>query len=142
MFSSIESNAFLTTTRCSWTKGTLIMSREQDAPIRGGAPRPANERERLEPIDGRGNDAADVGPGGPVLRNHERQHEPGGGGGDPDGRRPANVRVRGSRIMIQRFCSAVRVGTPLSCGADQAFDSARACIRANEAIKQKARLTI
>jgi hypothetical protein len=52
------------------------------------------------------------------------------------------VRVRGSRIMIQRFCSAVRVGTPLSCGADKAFDSARACIRANEAIKQKARLTI
>ena len=53
-----------------------------------------------------------------------------------------NVRVRGSRIMIQRFCSAVRVGTPLACGADKALDSARACIRANDAIKQKARLTI
>jgi hypothetical protein len=44
--------------------------------------------------------------------------------------------------MIQRFCAAVRVGTPLSCGPDKAFDSARACIRANEAIKQKTRLTI
>ena len=44
--------------------------------------------------------------------------------------------------MIQRFCSAVRVGTPLACGPDKAFDSARACIRANEAIKQKTRLTI
>jgi hypothetical protein len=54
----------------------------------------------------------------------------------------SNVRVRGSRIMIQRFCGAVRVGTPLSCGADKAFDSARSCIRANEAIKQKARLAI
>jgi hypothetical protein len=44
--------------------------------------------------------------------------------------------------MIQRFCAAVRVGTPLACGPDKAFDSARACIRANEAIKQKTRLTI
>jgi hypothetical protein len=53
-----------------------------------------------------------------------------------------NVRVQGSRIMIQRFCSAIRVGTPLSCGIDKAFDSARACIRANEAVKQRTRLTI
>ena len=53
-----------------------------------------------------------------------------------------SVRARGSRIMIQRFRSAVRVGTPLSCGVETAFDSARACIRANEAITQKTRLTI
>jgi hypothetical protein len=44
--------------------------------------------------------------------------------------------------MIQRFCAAVRVGTPVSCGPEKAFDSARACIRANDAIKQKARVTL
>jgi hypothetical protein len=44
--------------------------------------------------------------------------------------------------MIQRFCAAVRVGTPLSCGPEKAFDSARACIGANQAIKQKTRVTI
>ena len=53
-----------------------------------------------------------------------------------------SVRVRGSRIMIPPFCSAVRVGTPLSCGVEKALGSARACLRANEAITQKARLTI
>jgi hypothetical protein len=35
-----------------------------------------------------------------------------------------------------------RVGAPLSCAPGKAFDSARACTRANEAIKQKTRLTI
>jgi len=35
-----------------------------------------------------------------------------------------------------------RVGVPLPCRPDKAFDFARGCIRANEAIKQKARLTI
>ena len=34
------------------------------------------------------------------------------------------------------------VGTPLACGPDKAFDSATACIRANDAIKQKARLSV
>jgi hypothetical protein len=29
-----------------------------------------------------------------------------------------------------------------ACGSDEALDSARACITANESIKQKARLTI
>jgi hypothetical protein len=60
--------------------------------------------------------------------------------GDP-GARPS-VRPLSTRTEIQRFCSAIRVGTPLACGPDKAFESARACITANEAIKQKTRLTL
>ena len=117
------------------TKGTLIMDREQDALLfeEGSA---ASRATAVEMTPARR-------AGGAVVRDDERQHEPGGGAGG--GARPAgqtNVRVRGSRIMIQRFCSAIRVGTPLACGPDKAIDSARACIRANEAIKQKTRLTI
>jgi hypothetical protein len=55
---------------------------------------------------------------------------------------PLFERPRSTRLQIQRFCSAIRVGTPLACGPDKAFESARACILANESIKQKARLTI
>ena len=55
--------------------------------------------------------------------------------------RPTSACAR-TRIQMQRFCSAIRVGTPLACGPDKAFDSARACIRANEAIKTKTRVTI
>jgi hypothetical protein len=54
----------------------------------------------------------------------------------------AAVRPPATRFQMQRFCSAIRVGTPLACGPDKAFGSARACIRANEAIKTKARMAI
>jgi hypothetical protein len=55
---------------------------------------------------------------------------------------PLFDRPRSTRLQIQRFCSAIRVGTPLACGPDKAFDSATACIRANDAAKQKARLSV
>jgi hypothetical protein len=55
---------------------------------------------------------------------------------------PLFERPRSTRLEIQRFCAAIRTGTPLACGPDKAFDSARACILANDSIKQKARLTI
>jgi predicted dehydrogenase len=55
---------------------------------------------------------------------------------------PLFERPRSTRLQIQRFCSAIRVGTPLACGPDKAFESARPCILANESIKQKARLTV
>ena len=65
MFSSIESNAFDYYEMSMGTKGTLIMSREQDALL-------FEEGSAAEPFDGGGNDAPDVGPGRAVLRNHER----------------------------------------------------------------------
>ena len=135
MFSSIESNAFDDYYEMYMgTKGTLIMSHEQDALLFEEGSAAARST------------AVEVTPrtSGPAAQSSETMS------GNTSQSAPAaqtmagqpNVRVRGSRIMIQRFCSAIRVGTPLSCGADKAFDSARACIRANEAIKQKARLTI
>jgi predicted dehydrogenase len=54
---------------------------------------------------------------------------------------PAN-RPSATRQEISRFCSAVRVGTPVACGPREAMHSARACIRANEAIQKKARLDV
>ena len=54
----------------------------------------------------------------------------------PSGRPPA------TRQEISSFCSAVRVGTPLACGPQEAMHSARACIRANEAIQKKMRLDV
>jgi hypothetical protein len=60
--------------------------------------------------------------------------------GDPGPQ--AQVRPLSTRTQIQRFCAAIRVGTPLGCGPDKAFESARACITANEAMKQKTRLTL
>ena len=54
----------------------------------------------------------------------------------------AALRPQATRFQMQRFCSAIRVGTPLACGPDKAFGSARACIRANEAIRTKTRITI
>jgi hypothetical protein len=47
-----------------------------------------------------------------------------------------------TRLQMQRFCSAIRVGTPVACGPQKAIGSARACIAANQAIKTKARVTI
>ena len=137
-FSSIESNAFDDYYEMYMgTKATLILLREQDAMLfdEGSAasrsttievaPRTSGPAaQSSETMSGNTRQGAAVAsPGAPVTSD-------------------VSVRVRGSRIMIQRFCSAVRVGTPLSCGVEKALDSARACIRANEAIKQKTRLTI
>jgi len=54
----------------------------------------------------------------------------------------AGTRPAASRQEISRFCAAVRVRTPLACGAEQAMHSAKACIRANESIAAKTRLDI
>ena len=48
----------------------------------------------------------------------------------------------GYRNEIAGFCSAVREGTPLRCGPEKAQGSAAACIRAEEAGFEKARLTL
>lgn len=54
----------------------------------------------------------------------------------------AAARPGATRQEISRFCAAVRVGTPLACGPQEAMHSAKACIRANEAIQKKTRLVI
>jgi predicted dehydrogenase len=41
---------------------------------------------------------------------------------------------------ISEFCSAIRVGTPLRCGPEQAIKSAVACVMVNEAAEKRAQL--
>jgi predicted dehydrogenase len=137
MFSSIESNAFDDYYEMYMgTKGTLIIVREIDALLfeegAGNTPTAVEVARRT--------------PSGPVVESSETMAGnrnavvTAAPTGDP-GARP-NVRPLSTRTEIQRFCSAVRVGTPLACGPEKAMDSARACITANEAIKQKTRMTI
>jgi predicted dehydrogenase len=135
VFSSIESNAFDDYYEMfTGTKGTLIIRREIEAMFfeegnREGAPTSI----AVSPQDA-----------GPAALSSETQ----AGNTNQRAAQPSNVtpalfeRPRSSRLEIQRFCSAIRVGTPLACGPDQAIESARACIRANEAVNQKARLAL
>jgi predicted dehydrogenase len=137
VFSSVESNAFDDYYEMYMgTKGTLILRRESEA--------------LLFP-EGAGNQptAVEVTPrtaSGPAAESSETMTANTNAStarlptGDPAAR--SNRRPLATRTEIQRFCAAVRVGTPLACGPDKAMDSARACITANEAIKKKARLTI
>ena len=109
-------------------------ARAGGAPLRGGRQRPPDR------------DRGDTGRercGGAVLRNHGGEHESGAtraaapsAAGDPAARPSA------TRLQMRRFCSAIRVGTPLACGPDKAIGSARACIGANEAIKTRARVNL
>jgi predicted dehydrogenase len=134
VFSSIESNAFDDYYEMFLgTKGTLILRREIEALF-------------FEEGNGEaGATSITVTPqsAGPAAVSSETQ------AGNTN-QRPAQAstvtplfeRPRSTRLQIQRFCSAIRVGTPLACGPQKAMDSARACIRANEAIKQKARLAL
>ncbi len=134
VFSSIESNAFDDYYEMFMgTKGTLILRREIEALF-------------FEEGNGEGGPTSiTVAPqgAGPAALSSETQ----AGNTNQSESRPSTVtplfeRPRSTRLEIQRFCSAIRVGTPLACGPDKAIESARACIRANESIKQKARLAV
>jgi predicted dehydrogenase len=135
MFSSIESNAFDDYYEMYFgTKGTLIMLREQDALLfeEGGAAGRSTSIEVAPRTSGPAAQSSETMSGNTKQAASAATQSVSG----------AATRPMATRIEIQRFCSAIRVGTPLSCGPEKAFASARACIRANEAIKQKARLTI
>ena len=137
VFSSVESNAFDDYYEMYMgTKGTLILTRESEALLfhegAGGQPTAVEVTRQTA-----GGPAAESSETMTANTNASTARLP---SGDP-GARPS-VRPLSTRTEIQRFCAAVRVGTPLACGPDKAMDSARACITANEAIKTKTRLTI
>ena len=46
-------------------------------------------------------------------------------------------RTAAYRLEVSGFCSAIRTGKPLACGPDRAIGSAKACIRAAEAVEKK-----
>jgi predicted dehydrogenase len=137
VFSSIESNAFDDYYEMYFgTKGTLILLREREALL-------------FEEGSGGRQTGLEVTPavaGGPVAQSSETMvantNQARAGRAAPSSSGDASVRPPATRFQMQRFCSAIRVGTPLACGPEKAFGSARACIAANEAIKTKARVRI
>jgi predicted dehydrogenase len=136
VFSSIESNAFDDYYEMYLgTKGTLIIRAESDALLfpEGAGARPTSVE--VARRSGPAAESSETMPGNSTLPAARAA-----GAGDPNAG-PA-LRPLSTRLEIQRFCAAIRVGTPLACGPDKAFDSARACIAANEAIKQKTRVVI
>ncbi len=143
-FTAIESNAFDDYYEMFMgTKGTLIIRRERDALLfeegaprgtgievasRGGAP----TAQSSETITGATADPLAPAAGAAPATPGAAQQAPA---------TPTQRRIP-TRRQIERFCAAIRVGTPLGCGPDRAMASARACIRANEVIaKSKAQTT-
>jgi predicted dehydrogenase len=137
-FSSIESNAYDQRYEAFFgTKGTLIMYNESEALLfdEGG------------PVGNDAPTAVEVGgtPGGAGVEASETKpasNGPGRSAVTDLGRNMEETRGSATELEISGFCSAVRVGTPLRCGPDRAFDSARACIAACEAAKANTRLTV
>jgi predicted dehydrogenase len=133
VFSSIESNAFDDYYEMYMgTKGTLILRREVEAML--FAEGDGDQLTGLEIIPRGPGAVLDASETQPAQRSAAHAQAPAG---------PALVeRAESTRRMIRQFCRAIREGAPLACGADKAFDSARACIRANEAVETRTRLTI
>jgi predicted dehydrogenase len=132
VFSSIESNAFDENYEMFFgTKGTLILKVETEAYL--------FEEGKSEPT---GVDISARGPGA-VLDSSETVAAPAGTAAPraPSGGTPQVERNISYRRQIERFCAAVRTGTPIACGPDRALGSARACIRANESIAGRNRVT-
>ncbi|MCA1652402.1 MAG: hypothetical protein LC753_19775 [Acidobacteria bacterium] len=133
VFSSIESNAFDDYYEMFMgTKGTLIIIREVEALLfeEGGG-----ERSTSVAVSPRGE--------GPAAETTETQ--PANRPGTPTTATPTQGQVErraSSRSEVERFCAAVRVGTPIACGPDRAIGSAVACTLANHAIAKKTRLTV
>ncbi len=134
VFSSIESNAFDDYYEMYMgTKGTLILRREVEAML--FAEGEGDQLTGLEIIPrgvGTVLDASETQPGHRSAAAQTREPTA-----------PALIeRAESTRRMIRQFCRAIRDGAPLACGADKAVASARACIRANEAVETRTRLAI
>jgi predicted dehydrogenase len=134
-YSSLESNALENRYEVFFgTKATLLVKNENEAQLfEEGS---AENRETGVQISARDS--------GPAADSSETR--PGNTGGAATAVTPADApggaRPAATRQEISRFCAAIRVGTPLACGPREAMHSARACILANEAIQQKARLNV
>lgn len=136
IFSSIESNAFEHYYEMYLgTKGTLILRGETEAFL-------FEEGKRGAPPTGL--EVALKGSGPALEASESRVADAAGGSATTQaaGAAPRIERAAAYRLQISGFCSAVRTGAPLACGAERAMHSARACIRANEAVAAKSRLAV
>src|SRR3990172_7346055 len=126
VFTSIESNAFDHYYEALFgTKATLILRGETEAYLfdetTKGAPRPTG---------------IDVTPrtGGPVVDASESRTVDAAGASGFGSSQRLTERVQAYRAEVAGFCGYVRTGAPLKCGVEQARLSARARLRAQEAI--------
>jgi predicted dehydrogenase len=132
-FSSVESNAFDERYEAFFgTKATLIMYNEAEALLfeEGGAGTST------------GVEVSNV-TGGAVV--HASETKPANAGAASRAAAPAasaTGRASATELEISRFCSAVRTGESVACGAERAYESARSCIAADDAIAQQSKLTI
>jgi predicted dehydrogenase len=132
-FSTVESNAFDERYEAFFgTKGTLIMYNESEALL----------------FDESGGTSTGVEvsgtPGGAAV--HASETKPVNAGGAARAATAAtpagSERSSATELEISRFCSALRTGEPVACGPERAFESARSCIGAHEAIHTQAKVTI
>jgi len=133
-FSSVESNAFDERYEAFFgTKGSLIMY---------------NEAEAL--LFDEGGDGTSTGvelsgnPGGAAAHASETKPANAGGAARTAAATTSagNERASATAFEIARFCSAIRTGEPIACGPERAFESARSCIAAHEAIQTNAKVAI
>jgi predicted dehydrogenase len=135
-YSSIESNALEDRYEVFFgTRATLLVRRENEALLLEDGS--AANRETGVQVTPR-----DSGPAAESSETRPGNTSAGGAASATPADAAAGARPAATRQEISRFCAAVRVGTPLACGPHEAMHSARACIRANEAIQKKARLAI
>ena len=127
VFTSIESNAYDHYYEAFYgTKATLILRGETEAYLfdeGGDAARPTTV------------EAAPKGAGPALDASESRSAE---AAGSFKGGAPEKVdRTAAYRLEVSGFCASVRTGKPLLCGPDRAIGSAKACIRAAEAVEKK-----
>jgi predicted dehydrogenase len=131
-FSSIESNAWDHYYEVFFgTKGTLMLRGEGEAYLfHEGNGEPVRTAVEVTPKST-----------GPALEASESRTA------DAAGSAAAGTVTAAERLVaytneISSFCAAIRVGTPPACGVDRAMHSAAACLRAGDAVQQKARLLL
>ena len=142
-YSSLESNALENRYEVYFgTKGTLLMRNETEALLFEEGPAGARQTAvEVSPRDG----VAAAEASETRRRNPSAASAAGAAVATPTNARSAaapTARPPATRQEISRFCAAVRGGAPVACGPLDAMHSARACIRGNEALKQKARLDV
>ena len=131
-FSSIQSNAFEAAYEMFMgTKGTLILRQENEAYLFNEGEAAATQ------VDVSRQSSAPV-----VDTSASRPPDAPGRTVNAQGSVDQTERGSAYRNEIAEFCAAVRTGTPVRGGPEKAMRSAVACLTANRAAEQKARLVI
>ena len=132
-FTSIESNAFDERYEAFFgTRATLIMHNETDALLfdeEGGA---STEIDVAAALDRASAEASETKPA------NAGRATPAPAAAPP----AATDRASATELEISSFCAAVRTGAPVACGPQRAFESARACIAADQAVAAGCRVAI